>query len=103
MTIRFADKADCATITEIYNHAVLHTAAIWNDRTVDTDNRLAWYEARQLLGYPVLVSEENGVVTGYASFGDWRSFDGFRYTVEHSVYVHPAHQGKDWGENCSAD
>ncbi|ELO66353.1 putative acetyltransferase, partial [Salmonella enterica subsp. enterica serovar Newport str. VA_R100512572] len=55
MTIRFADKADCAAITEIYNHAVLHTAAIWNDRTVDTDNRLAWYEARQLLGYPVLV------------------------------------------------
>ncbi len=77
MTIRFADKADCAAITEIYNHAVLHTAAIWNDRTVDTDNRLARYEARQLLGYPVLVSEENGVVTGYASFGDWRSFDGF--------------------------
>ncbi|VEC92367.1 acetyltransferase [Salmonella enterica subsp. enterica] len=97
MTIRFADKADCAAITEIYNHAVLHTAAIWNDRTVDTDNRLAWYEARQLLGYPVLVSEENGVVTGYASFGDWRSFDGFRYTVEHSVYVHPAHQGKGLG------
>lgn len=97
MTIRFADKADCAAITEIYNHAVLHTAAIWNDRTVDTDNRLAWYEARQLLGYPVLVSEENGVVAGYASFGDWRSFDGFRYTVEHSVYVHPAHQGKGLG------
>ncbi|EBN2334516.1 GNAT family N-acetyltransferase, partial [Salmonella enterica] len=22
MTIRFADKADCAAITEIYNHAV---------------------------------------------------------------------------------
>lgn len=100
MTIRFADKADCAAITEIYNHAVLHTAAIWNNRTVDTDNRLAWYEARQLLGYPVLVSEENGVVTGYASFGDWRSFDGFRYTVEHSVYVHPAHQGKDWAKTA---
>lgn len=97
MTIRFADKTDCAAITEIYNHAVLHTAAIWNDQTVDTDNRLAWYEARQLLGYPVLVSEEDGVVTGYASFGDWRSFEGFRYTVEHSVYVHPAHQGKGLG------
>ncbi len=51
MTIRFADKANCAAIAEIYNHAVLHTAAIWNDRTVDTDNRLAQYEARQLLGY----------------------------------------------------
>ncbi len=45
----------------------------------------------------MLVSEENGVVTGYASFGDWRNFDGFRHTVEHSVYVHPEHQGKGLG------
>ncbi|MBM3070471.1 GNAT family N-acetyltransferase [Lelliottia sp. RWM.1] len=97
MIIRHACKEDCATIGEIYNHAVLHTAAIWNDKTVDTDNRIAWFEARTLAGYPVLVSEENGVVTGYASFGDWRAFDGFRHTVEHSVYVHPDHQGKGVG------
>lgn len=95
--IRYASKDDCAAIAGIYNHAVLHTAAIWNDRTVDTDNRIAWFEARQLLGYPVLVSEENGAITGYASFGDWRAFEGFRHTVEHSVYVHPEHQGKGLG------
>ena len=97
MIIRHALKEDCAAIGEIYNHAVLHTAAIWNDATVDTDNRIAWFEARQLAGYPVLVSVENEVVTGYASFGDWRAFDGFRHTVEHSVYVHPDHQGKGIG------
>lgn len=99
MTIRYASKEDCAAIAEIYNHAVLHTAAIWNDKTVDTDNRIARFEARQLAGYPVLVSEENGVVTGYSSFGDWRAFDGFRHTVEHSVYVHPDHQGKGLGRS----
>jgi phosphinothricin acetyltransferase len=97
MIIRHACKEDCATIGEIYNHAVLHTAAIWNDKTVDTDNRIAWFEARTLVGYPVLVSELDGVVTGYASFGDWRAFEGFRHTVEHSVYVHPDHQGKGIG------
>ncbi|HEX4502522.1 MAG TPA: L-methionine sulfoximine/L-methionine sulfone acetyltransferase [Scandinavium sp.] len=97
MNIRYANQEDCAAIAEIYNHAVLHTAAIWNDQTVDTDNRIAWYEARQTAGYPVLVSEENGTITGYASFGDWRAFDGFRHTVEHSVYVHPQHQGKGLG------
>ncbi|MCU9653401.1 hypothetical protein KSG03_025265, partial [Escherichia coli] len=42
MSIRFARKADCAAIAEIYNHAVLYTAAIWNDQTGDADNRLAW-------------------------------------------------------------
>lgn len=97
MSIRYAVKDDCAAIAAIYNHAVINTAAIWNDQTVDADNRIAWFEARALLGYPVIVSEENGVVTGYASFGDWRAFDGFRHTVEHSVYVHPEHQGKGLG------
>jgi L-amino acid N-acyltransferase YncA len=67
MSIRPAIKDDCAAIAEIYNHAVVHTAAIWNDKTVDTDNRIAWFEARQLAGFPVLVSEENGVITGYSS------------------------------------
>ncbi|MEN4871196.1 N-acetyltransferase family protein [Kosakonia cowanii] len=97
MSIRYAVKEDCAAIAAIYNHAVINTAAIWNDQTVDADNRIAWFEARALLGYPVIVSEENGVVTGYASFGDWRAFDGFRHTVEHSVYVHPEHRGKGLG------
>ena len=97
MIVRHASKEDCAAIGEIYNHAVLHTAAIWNDKTVDTDNRIAWFEAPTLVGYPVLVSEDDDVVTGYASFGDWRAFDGFRHTVEHSVYVHPDHQGKGIG------
>ena len=97
MSIHHASKDDCAAIAEIYNHAVLHTAAIWNDKTVDIDNRIAWFEARQIAGYPVLVSEENGIITGYSSFGDWRAFDGFRHTVEHSVYVHPDHQGKGIG------
>ncbi|WES70431.1 GNAT family N-acetyltransferase [Superficieibacter sp. HKU1] len=102
MSLRYACQDDCAAIAEIYNLAVLHTAAIWNDKTVDVDNRIAWFEARKLAGYPVLVSEEDGVVTGYASFGDWRAFDGFRHTVEHSVYVHPDHQGKGLGRELLA-
>ena len=97
MSIRFATKEDCAAIAAIYNHAVVNTAAIWNDKTVDTDNRIAWFEARQFGHFPVLVSEEDDVITGYASYGDWRAFEGFRHTVEHSVYVHPEHQGKGLG------
>ncbi|AWK87469.1 GNAT family N-acetyltransferase [Azospirillum thermophilum] len=93
MLIRPAGTQDLAAIAAIYNHAVLHTTAIWNDRTVDLANRAAWMEERQAKGYPVLVSvDAQGTVTGYAAYGDWRAFDGFRHTVEHSVYVHPDHQ-----------
>ncbi len=97
MHIRRGTEQDCAVIADIYNYAVVHTAAIWNDKTVDTSNRIQWMAQRQSLGYPVLVAVENEQVIGYASFGDWRAFDGFRHTVEHSVYVHPEHGGKGTG------
>ncbi len=98
MNIRHATNHDCQSIVTIYNYAVEHTAAIWNDKTVDEENRVVWLGQRQLAGYPVLVAVEDGAVVGYASFGDWRAFDGFRHTVEHSVYVHPYHFGKGYGK-----
>jgi phosphinothricin acetyltransferase len=37
-------------------------------------------------------------VAGYASFGDWRAWDGYRHTVEHSVYVRADRRGDGIGE-----
>ncbi len=85
--IRDAVEADLPAIRDIYNHAVEHTTAIWNDVLIDVDNRRAWLELRRAKGFPVLVAERDGKVAGYASYGDWRAFDGYRHTVEHSVYV----------------
>lgn len=88
MIIRNALESDALGIMEIYNDAVIHTTAIWNDTVVDVDNRVTWIRDRQRQGYPVLVAvDESKAVQGYASFGDWRAFDGYRHTVEHSIYV----------------
>lgn len=85
--IRDAVEADLPAIRDIYNHAVEHTTAIWNEVLIDVDNRRAWLELRRAKGFPVLVAEKDGKVAGYASYGEWRAFDGYRHTVEHSVYV----------------
>ncbi|MGZ0714450.1 N-acetyltransferase family protein [Pseudomonas palleroniana] len=95
--IRNATEQDLPAIRDIYNDAVRNTTAIWNEQPVDLANRLAWFSARQAQGYPVLVSTENDEVTGYASFGDWRPFEGFRYSVEHSVYVRSDQRGQGVG------
>ena len=88
MLVRDAEDRDLETVTAIYNDAVTQTTAIWNETEVDVENRRAWLRERQSLGYPVLVAvSEDGDVLGYASFGDWRAWDGYRHTVEHSVYV----------------
>jgi phosphinothricin acetyltransferase len=82
-----AEEAHLPGILAIYNHAVDHTTAIWNDVRVDLDNRSAWWRGRIESGFPVLVAAEGAAVLGYASYGPFRAFDGYRATVEHSVYV----------------
>lgn len=97
MSIRDALVKDAGPIAGIYNQAVRDTVAIWNDSEVDVANRRAWIADRQVAGYPVLVLEEGGEVIGYASYGPYRPFDGYKYSVEHSVYVRPEHHGRGYG------
>jgi L-amino acid N-acyltransferase len=85
--IRPAIASDLPGILEIYNDAVAHTTAIWNWSEVDLANRRSWFEARTKQGYPILVAVRDETVLAYASFGDWRPFDGYVHTVEHSIYV----------------
>ncbi|VVE43228.1 GNAT family N-acetyltransferase [Pandoraea nosoerga] len=98
LIVRDATDADLAAIRDIYNEAVEHTTAIWNDVLVDIENRREWLAARARRGYPVIVAERDGEVLGYASFGDWRAFDGYRHTVEHSIYVDRRARGAGLGE-----
>lgn len=98
MLIRDALDADLPALRDIFNDAVLNTTAIWMDSVVDLANRQAWFSARAQQGYPILVAvSPAGEVVGYASFGDWRPFDGFCHTVEHSVYMRADQRGNGLG------
>ncbi|MGE6743360.1 N-acetyltransferase family protein [Allorhizobium pseudoryzae] len=98
LIIRDAAPSDLPAILDIYNDAVANTTAIWNETLVDLDNRKAWHQARLERGFPVLVAEVEGRIAGYASYGDWRAFEGFRHTVEHSVYIEKDHRGGGIGK-----
>ncbi|MEO8668093.1 MAG: N-acetyltransferase family protein [Bauldia sp.] len=94
VVVRPMEDRDLPAILAIYNDAVANTTAIWNDSQVDLENRRAWASARRALGYPVLVAEAGGAILGYGSFGDFRAFDGYRFTVEDSVYVAAEARGR---------
>ncbi len=86
-TIRDATEADLPQILAITNAAILETTAVWNNTLATLEARGAWMRDRQGRGFPVLVAEDNGQVLGFASFGDFRPFEGYLHTVEHSIYV----------------
>ena len=96
--LRDAESADLDTITEIHNHAVVHTTAIWNEDAVDRADRAAWLADRTARGYPVIVAADETGVVGYASYAQWRPHSGYRHTVEHSVYVRGDQRGRGIGK-----
>jgi L-amino acid N-acyltransferase YncA len=90
--IRDARTGDLPATLAIYNHAVVHTTASYDYQPRSVERHEAWFAAKQESGLPVLVAEREGQVAGYASYGPFRAWDGYRFTVEHSVYVDEAHR-----------
>lgn len=95
--IRPATEADLPGILEIYNDAVANTLAIFNETIVDLENRRDWFKLRSAQGNPVLVAVRDDLVIAYASYGDWRAFEGFRHSREHSIYVRSDVRGSGIG------
>lgn len=91
LIVRDATVEDAADILAIYNHAAVNTTAVWTDGPSDLKSRRDWIVARQQAGFPVLVAMSGAHVVGFASFGDFRPWPGYRHTVENSVYVDERH------------
>jgi L-amino acid N-acyltransferase len=87
-TLRLARPDDLEALRAIYNHAVLHTTASYDYEPRTADQQLAWFAAKNAVGYPVIVAEQQGQPVAFASYGSFRAWAGYRFTVEHSVYVH---------------
>ena len=98
MRIRDAVAGDLPAILNIYNHEIISGTALWIDQPVDLHNRQVWFEARMAQGCPILVAV-NGQdqVLAYATYADWRIPEGFRYSVEHSLYVDARQRGQGLG------
>ncbi|MDR3541277.1 MAG: GNAT family N-acetyltransferase [Desulfosporosinus sp.] len=86
--IRQAIEDDLSQILEIYNDAILNTTAIYTYNVQSIEDRTLWLHKKNEDELPVLVSIENNQVIGFATFGPFRAWPAYKYTIEHSVYVH---------------
>lgn len=102
LIVRDATLEDAEDILAIYNFAAINTTAVWTDGPADLNSRREWIRARREAGYPVLVAMKGRDVVGFASFGDFRPFPGYRHTVENSVYVDARHHRLGIGRSLLA-
>lgn len=101
--IRPAALIDLPAITAIYRHAVLHGTATFELDPPDLAEMTRRYEALAAAGFPYLVAVMEDIAVGYAYAGPYRPRPAYRFTVENSVYLDPAAQGRRIGTRLMQD
>lgn len=85
-------------ILAIHNDAVRTTTAVWDEAPRTPAEQEQWFAAKSSAALPVLVAARGAELAGYASYGPFRAWYGYRHTVENSIYVHTAHRRRGVGE-----
>jgi L-amino acid N-acyltransferase YncA len=98
MEIRDAGEADLPGLLAIYNDVIVTSTAIYSYVPTTLEERTSWWRTRTATGYPVLVAVDATGVLGFSTFGDFRAWPGYRFTVEHSVHVRADTRGRGIGK-----
>lgn len=89
LVIRNAELSDIIAIQAIYAHYVENSLATFEENTPDAIELQRRFEDIQRRGMPYLVCMHDDIVAGYAYASVFRERNAFRYSVEHSIYLHP--------------
>ena len=89
--------AHAGAILEILNDAIVHSTALYDYQPRPPEAMVGWFKAKDAGRFPVIGAIENQELLGFASYGSFRAWPAYKYTVEHSVYVHRDHRGKGIG------
>ena len=85
--IRPATLDDLPRLTKIYNHYVVNSPATFDLEPYTVERRMLWFSQFGLAGrHRLLVTEEDGVVLGYAGTMRFRPKAAYDTTVETTIY-----------------
>lgn len=96
--VRCTFEQHANAILDIFNDAIVNSTALYDYRPRAPESMVGWFAARLAGGFPVIgVEDRDGTLLGFGSYGTFRAWPAYKYTVEHSVYVHRDHRGRGIG------
>jgi L-amino acid N-acyltransferase len=88
-----------AAILDIFNEAIVNSTALYDYQPRTLENMVEWFDRKTTHNFPVIGAEnDSGELLGFASYGTFRQWPAYKYTIEHSLYVHPRQRGQGIGQ-----
>ena len=85
-------------IRSLFNHVIESSTAMYDYAPRSREFMAEWFQVKRAGDYPVIgIEDAQGEFLGFATYGGFRPFAGYKYTVEHSVYVRQGHSGRGVG------
>lgn len=92
------DRSRASEILAILNEAIENSTALYDYQPRTMAMMDAWFTAKEQGRYPVIGAvDEGGRLLGFASYGAFRAWPAYKYSVEHSVYVEKDCRGRGVG------
>jgi L-amino acid N-acyltransferase len=99
MEIISCDTNYSGQILDIFNEAILNSTALYDYQPRTLENMKSWFETKNKHHFPVIgITNEVGELLAFGSYGTFRAWPAYKYTVEHSLYVQKNHRGKGLGK-----
>jgi len=97
--IQCEEDRHAEAILAIFNDAIVNSTALYDYKPRTRDMMARWFDTKRKGSFPVIgIENDGGELMGFASYGTFRAWPAYKYTVEHSVYVDARFRGNGVGK-----
>jgi L-amino acid N-acyltransferase len=100
MQVRLVDcnRTHGPEILAILNEAIESSTALYDYKPRPLTAMDGWFDAKERGNYPVIGAvDETNQLAGFASYGPFRAWPAYKYSIEHSLYVERGRRGQGIG------
>jgi L-amino acid N-acyltransferase len=97
--VQCEQKRHAEAILAIFNDAIINSTALYDYRPRTMEMISDWFDAKSRGKFPVIgIESASGDLMGFGSYGTFRAWPAYKYSVEHSVYVDARFRGQGIGK-----
>ena len=98
VSIRQAKEKDISRILEILNHEISNSTVVYHYHERTFEQQFNWYKKKLEDKMPVIVAERENYVIGFGTYGIFRPWEAYKFSLEHSIYTDENFRGLGVGK-----